>query len=178
MIDQHRSEIRELQFKLDDCVSETRRLDLSVRAAAECHEQKETEQELTFKKLSASHEQLNQSYKKLLTDHEELQKILLQLESDYDHMYGELSRKHMAMNELDVEMGELKEKYRATLDTLNNTELKLNTYTSRSFADSAVNTLDSESYLSREELEKFYEMKFNELNGEINQLKDKVSPVV
>ena len=34
VLDQHKLEIRELQTKLDECVDETKKLDLSIRAAA------------------------------------------------------------------------------------------------------------------------------------------------
>lgn len=153
---------------------------MSIRAATENSEQKEYESEESFQKLVSSHEQLNSSYKKLLNDHEELQKIYLQIEADYEDMYADLGKKHAQIGRLNAELDEMKEKYQANLACLNRVEAKLSAYTSRLYVECGVNTVESEAgvacgrYKSREELERFYECKFSELNSEINLLKDKV----
>ena len=153
---------------------------MSIRAAAETSEQKENENEESFQKLAASHEQLNDSYKKLLNDHEELQKMYMQIETDYEEVYAESSQKHSQVIRLKSELDDLEEKYVETLDKFKKTEAKLNVLLDRAFVDSGVNTIESDygyseqKYQSREEIERIYESKFNELNKEMVQLKYKV----
>lgn len=153
---------------------------MSIRAAAETNEQKENENEESFQKLVNSHEQLNASYKKLLNDHDELQKMYLQIESDYEEIHAESSQKHSEVNRLNIELNELKEKYVTSREQLNKTEAKLKALATRKYVENGVNTIETESgcngqkYRSRDEMEHFYESKFNELNCEISQLKEKV----
>ncbi|CAF0824667.1 unnamed protein product, partial [Brachionus calyciflorus] len=109
-LEQHKNEIKDLQLRLDDCVNETKKLDQSIRAAAESNDQKETETKENLKKLLDSHEQLNQSYKTLLVDHENLQKIYLQLESDYEEIYAELNQKHSVISNLKTDLETTSEK--------------------------------------------------------------------
>lgn len=171
-LEQHKMEIKELQLKLDDCVAETRKLDHSIRAAAQSNELKESENQENFKRLIESHEQLNNSYKKLLNDHEELQKIYLQLEADYDELFGELKKKQTSVNSLGQELDELKEKYSFSLIENQNLESRLNVINSKQFCD--VNTITDDNFATRMDIEKFYEMKFRSLNDEISDLRTKV----
>jgi chromosome segregation ATPase len=166
-LEQHKLEIRELQLRLDDCVNETKKLDKSIRAAAESNELKETETEESFKSLLDSNEKLTQAYRKLSSDHDELQKIYIQLESDYDEMYQELNKKHASMNQLESEMYQLKDKYTASLIMINDLESKLRKFTSVQTNEIACNTDNLQQ-------QNEYELKLNALNQEINQLKLKV----
>lgn len=174
-LEQHKLEIKELQVKLDDCVSETKKLDYSIRHAAQTNEQKETENQENFKRLIESHEQLNSSYKKLLSDHEQLQKIYLQLESDYDELYDELTKKHSLINSLNGEIDELKEKYNNYENMYDEVKKELDTIKDKKFENAEVLTDENEATLQndRQELEHFYEMKFEEMTKEISLLKDK-----
>jgi hypothetical protein len=170
-LEQHKLEIRDLQVKLDDCVSETKKLDVSIREAAFSSELKESENQENFKKIIDSHEQLNESYKKLIIDHEQLQKIYLQMELDYEELYGELSKTHSEMNGVQVELDETKEKYRQSVNAIDSLEQRLSVFESRRFSDVSVNTTETlDDLIERKQLEQFYEHKFNELNNEINEL--------
>jgi chromosome segregation ATPase len=170
-LDQHKSEIKELQLKLDDCVSETRKLDASIRAAAHTNEQKESENQENFKKLIRSHEELNESYKKLLVDHEQLQKIYLQLESDFDEMYNELKAKHTNINSLSNELDEIKQQNTSLVSKCALLDAELNQFKGKTFTHQAILTDEHEA--NRKDMEHFYEQKFDALNAEIGQLQTK-----
>ena len=168
-LEQHKAEIRELQVKLDECVNETKKLDFTIREAAYTSEQKETENQINFQKIIDSHEQLNDSYKKLIVDHEELQKIYLQMELDYEELYAELSKKHLLISNLHAEIDEAKEK---NIDL----DRALRAFTGKSYQDSGSNTTETiEDLVERKKLDEFYEVKFKELNGEINELVHRVN---
>jgi hypothetical protein len=171
-LEQHKLEIKELQFKLDDCVNETRKLDMTIRHAAETNEQKENENKENFLKILDSHEKLNDSYKKLLSDHEQLQKIYVQLETDYDELYVELNKKHLLINGLNSDLDELKEKNLQFTQKYYETEQELTKFKSRLFNDACVITDENESS-KKLELERIYELKFSQLNDEIKQLQMK-----
>jgi hypothetical protein len=176
MLEQHKLEIRELQVKLDECVNETKKLDVSIREAAFSSELKESENQENFKKIIDSHEQLNDSYKKLIIDHEQLQKIYLQMELDYEELYGELTRTHAEMNSLQIELDETREKNRVGRETVESLEQRLSVFESRRFSDVCVNTTETlDDLIEKKQLEQFYERKFNELNSEISELAHKVS---
>jgi hypothetical protein len=171
MLEQHKSEIKDLQIKLDECVSETRKLDMSIREAALSSEQKECENQENFKKLIDSHEQLNDSYKKLLVDHEQLQKIYLQMEQDYEELYGEASKKNNIVQILTKELDEIKEENCMKNDALKSLEEKLRVYEAKQFYDQSVNTSESmNNTVERKKVEELYDSKFRELNYEINDL--------
>ena len=139
---------------------------------------KESENRDNFKKLIDSHDQLNNSYKKLLNDHEQLQKIYIQLETDYDELYKELNKRHSLVNSLNHDMEDLKDKYATSMQSVDSLEKKIEILTSRdNVRDTCVNTDDNMTdYMSSKkqaEIEKFYEMKFQQLNNEISELKQK-----
>lgn len=171
VLDQHKSEIKELQNKLDDCVNETKKLDHSIRAAAKSNEIKTSENEENFGKLVESHEQLNQSYKNLLNDHEQLQKLYLTLESDYDELYNELTKKNSMINGLNSDFDELNMKYTASLDMIDNLETKLRTFTERDVNDMSTETEKTGD--TEAKLDNFYQEKLKILNTEISELNQK-----
>lgn len=171
-LDQHKLEIRELQLRLDDCVNETKKLDKSIRAAAQTNELKETETEESLKNLVETNDKLSQSFRKLSTDHDELQKIYIQLENDYDEMYQELNKKHSDMNQMNGEMDQLKDKYTASLIMIDDLETNLRRFTTRQVMEAACNTVQTicEKEQQFKEIETKYEIKLNALNQEIIQL--------
>jgi chromosome segregation ATPase len=173
-LEQHKHEIRELQLKLDECVSETKKLDVTIREAAFSSEMKESENQANFTKLIESHEQLNDSYKKLITDHEQLQRIYLQMELDYEELYGELAGKHAELNALRVELDETRERGRVDAEHAAKVQARLSVFESRQYSEMAVNTVEDLN-MERRELEKSYEVKFAELNREIDELIHKVT---
>jgi chromosome segregation ATPase len=166
-LEQHKIEIKELQLRLDDCVNETKKLDKSIRAAAESNEIKENETEENFKTLIDSNKKLNESYSKLSNDHEELQKIYLQLEIDYDEIYQELNKKHSSLNQLNNEIDQLKDKYTASLIMIDDLSNKLPTIESVQKNDISCNTIESIQDINS------YENKLKAINLEINHIKIK-----
>lgn len=150
---------------------------MSIRVAAESNEQKEIENRENFKKLIDSHDQLNNSYKKLLNDHEQLQKCYIQLENDCDDLYNELNKRHTNVNTLNQELEEIKGKHIANLLVIEKLEEKCDILSApKDLNDIAVNTDENIDYLSNKkqrEIEEFYEQKFQHLNNEISELKQK-----
>lgn len=182
-LDQHKVEIRDLQLKLDECVNETKKLDHSIRSAAEVNDSKESENRQNFKKLIDSHDQLNNSYKKLLNDHEQLQKIYIQLESDYDDLYKELNKRHTQINDLNEDCEELRDKYALSLEDIGRLEAQNETLSKakKDLKEASSNTLCTQEHdlellsqahkKKQQEIENFYEIKFEKLNSEISDCK-------
>lgn len=179
-LEQHKLEIKELQVKLDDCVSETKKLDVTIREVAMNSEQKETENQENVQRLISSHEQLNESYKKLLVDHEQLQKIYLQMEIDYEELYGELTKKHGHCNGLSIELDEAREKLNECHKKIEQLQVELNKYKEKIMIDVSIGTDQTIKDMDTEKkrLEEFYDVKFKELNSQINDLTQKVLQIV
>ena len=106
-----------------------------------------------------------------------MQKIYIQLENDCDDLYKELNNRHTHVNSLNQELDELKGKHIANLLAIEKLEEKCEILsTPKYLKDFSANTDEDIEYLTNKrqrEIEEFYEQKFQQLNNEISELKQK-----
>ena len=112
-----------------------------------------------------------------MNDHEELQRIYIQLENDYDDLYKELNKTHSHTHTLNQELEELKDRNSTNLGVIESLERKIDFLAiAKPARDACVNTDEDMEYLTskkQHEIEEFYERKFQVLNSEISELKQK-----